>query len=98
MGPNRGDVLNIRLVFLTIHRLLTCRGVSTSGIQIIIRILLIVNKKRAHLYYQNFARTSNLSLKSIKKAPVLLHPGVLIFIHEINNIFVGLWQPMRIYL
>ena len=98
MGPNRGDVLNIRLVFLTIHRLLTCRGVSTSGIQIIIRILLIVNKKRAHLYYQNFARTSNLSLKSIKKAPGLLHPGVLVIVHEINDIFVGLWQPVCIYL
>ena len=96
MESNRGDVLNIRLVFLTIHRLLTCRGVSTSDIQIIIRILFIVNKMRAHLYYQNFARTSNLSLKSTEKTPGLLHPGVLVFIHEINNIFVGLRKPVRI--
>ena len=70
--------------------------VKLGGIQIIIRILFIVNKMRAHLYYQNFARTSNLSLKSTEKTPGLLHPGVLIFIHEINDIFVGLRKPVCI--
>lgn len=29
-------------------------------------------------------------------APGLLHPGVLVFIHEINDIFVGLRKPVRI--
>lgn len=72
-----------------------CRGIPLCN-QIINCVLCVVNKKRAHLYYQIFVRTSNLSLKSTEKTPGLLHPGVLVFIHEINNIFVGLRKPVRI--